>query len=164
MKSRFSIASLVFLLIATLGLSACQNSTGSWGNKQTAGTLLGAGGGALLGNQFGKGTGNVVMTALGAVAGAWLGNEIGGSLDNADRAALGNAQAQAYAAPVGQTITWNNPQSGNSGTFTPVRDGTAANGAYCREFQQTATVAGQRQQVYGTACRQPDGTWQQVGS
>lgn len=163
MKSITSRTSLMALLIvASLSLSACQ--TDSWGTKQTGGTLLGAGGGALLGNQFGKGTGNVVMTALGAVAGAWLGNEIGSSLDNADRAALGRAQNQAYDAPVGQTITWNNPQNGNYGTFTPVRDGTASNGAYCREFNQTAMIGGRQQQTYGTACRQPDGSWKIMGN
>ncbi len=150
------------LLSSALSLSACQSD--EWGQKQSIGTVVGAGGGALLGNQFGKGTGNVIATAIGAVAGGWLGNEIGSSLDNADRAALSRAQSQAYAAPIGQQITWNNPQSGNSGTFTPVRDGTAANGEYCREFQQTATIGGRPQQTYGTACRQPDGAWKIVNN
>lgn len=38
-----------------------------------------------------------------------------------------------------------------------------SNGRYCREFQQEITVGGQRQQGFGTACRQPDGAWQIVG-
>lgn len=29
----------------------------------------------------------------------------------------------------------------------------------CREYSSTEIIAGQRQQVYGTACLQPDGTW-----
>jgi surface antigen len=158
--SRISMFALVAVTAFTL--SACQSD--NWGNKQTIGTLGGAAGGALLGNQFGKGTGNVVTTALGAVVGGWLGNEIGSSLDNADRAALGRAQVQAYNAPVGETISWNNPRNGNYGTFTPVRDGTSSSGAYCREFNQTAMIGGRQQQTYGTACRQPDGSWQIVGS
>lgn len=162
MNLTFRKAPLALLVVAALSLSACQ--TDSWGQKQSIGTLGGAAGGALLGNQFGKGTGNVVMTALGAVAGAWLGNEIGSSLDNADKAALGQAQSRAYSAPVGQTINWNNPQNGNYGTFTPVRDGTASDGSYCREFQQTAVIGGQKQQAYGTACRQPDGSWKIVNN
>ena len=36
------------------------------------------------------------------------------------------------------------------------------NGRYCREFQQTITVGGQSQQGYGTACRQPDGSWEMI--
>ena len=65
--------------------------------------------------------------------------------------------------PAGCTgITWNNPQNGNSGTITPVKDGYAQNGAYCREFQQTITISGQAQNGYGTACQQPDGSWKIV--
>jgi surface antigen len=157
-RSLFNISALA--LVALLSLSACQSQ--GWGQKQTVGTLGGAAAGGLIGNQFGKGTGNVIATAAGVALGGWLGNEIGASLDSADQAKLQKAQYSAYNAPVGQTIQWNNPQSGNSGTFTPVRDGTAANGAYCREFQQTITVGGQKQQGYGTACRQPDGSWQIV--
>jgi surface antigen len=156
------LTTAALLLTAAFSLTSCASD--GWGDKQTAGTVIGAGGGALLGNQFGKGTGNVVMTALGAVAGAWLGNEIGASLDSADQAKLDHAQRRAYEAPVGQTITWNNPQSGHYGTFTPTRDGTSASGEYCREFNQTVVIGGQRQQAYGTACRQPDGAWRMVNS
>ena len=60
---------------------------------------------------------------------------------------------------MGQTISWNNPESGNSGTITPTRDGSDAAGNYCREYQTTVTVGGEVQKVYGTACQQPDGSW-----
>ena len=152
--------SLALILIAGLMLSACESD--NWGQKQTIGTLGGAAAGGLLGNQFGKGTGNVIATAVGVGLGGWLGNEIGASLDAADQAKMQQAQSQAYAAPVGRTISWNNPQSGHSGTFTPVRDGTASDGAYCREYQQTVTIGGRPQSAYGQACRQPDGSWQIV--
>ena len=67
---------------------------------------------------------------------------------------------KAYKAPIGETIAWNNPDSGNSGTFTPTRDGTnTATGEYCREYQTTVTVGGKTESAYGTACRQPDGSW-----
>jgi hypothetical protein len=32
-------------------------------------------------------------------------------------------------------------------------------GEGCREYQGTAEIGGAEQPVYGTACRQPDGTW-----
>jgi hypothetical protein len=31
---------------------------------------------------------------------------------------------------------------------------------YCREFQQSVTIGGVTQQGYGTACLQPDGSWE----
>ena len=74
------------------------------------------------------------------------------------------AEQQAHSAPIGDRIVWNNPDSGNSGTVTPVREGTNANsGAYCREYQTTVTVGGRDQEAYGTACQQPDGSWKVVG-
>ena len=36
------------------------------------------------------------------------------------------------------------------------------NGRYCREFQQTVTIGGRTAEAYGTACRQPDGSWKIV--
>jgi hypothetical protein len=33
---------------------------------------------------------------------------------------------------------------------------------YCREYQTTTTVGGQRMASYGTACQQPDGSWRIV--
>ena len=77
---------------------------------------------------------------------------------------LEQAEQQAIAAPIGETIAWSNPDSGNSGTVTPVRDGTEReSGAYCREFQQTVTVGGRSEEAYGQACRKEDGTWEIVG-
>jgi hypothetical protein len=32
----------------------------------------------------------------------------------------------------------------------------------CREYQSTTTIDGRPQRAYGTACLQPDGTWQIV--
>ena len=32
----------------------------------------------------------------------------------------------------------------------------------CREYQSTTMIAGQPETVFGTACRQPDGTWRIV--
>jgi surface antigen len=61
--------------------------------------------------------------------------------------------------PSGQSVAWQNPDSGNAGTVMPTRTYQTASGQYCREYQQTISVGGERHQSYGTACRQPDGTW-----
>ena len=150
-----------FLIVALLGLSlaGCANNSGP---KQQAGTVLGGIGGALLGSTVGSGKGRLVAVAAGTMLGAMLGNEVGRSLDSADRQAMSQASYQAQAVPIGETISWNNPDSGNYGTVTPVRDGHDTAGNYCREFQQTVTIGGQTEQAYGTACRQPDGSWKIV--
>ena len=157
------------VLAAALLLSACatnnggQAQPGEFGmNKTTGGTLIGGAAGAVAGAQFGKGSGKVAATALGALIGAFAGHEVGASLDRADQMYAQRASVQAQQAPIGQAISWNNPESGNSGTIVATRDGRDASGAYCREFQQTINVGGQQQQGFGTACRQPDGTWKIV--
>ncbi|WP_339779295.1 RT0821/Lpp0805 family surface protein [uncultured Thalassospira sp.] len=158
MKARFFI---IPVMLGTFLMAGCAEGQG---NKQTAGGLLGAVGGAVAGAQFGKGKGQLVGVALGTLAGAMIGSEIGKSLDNADRAMMKNTtQHTLETAPVGQTSSWANPDSGNSGTITPTRTyQKPATDQYCREYQQTVVVAGEKQQAYGTACRQPDGTWKVV--
>ena len=151
---------LTCLAIATLALAGCQ--TDQWGQKQTIGTGVGALAGGLAGSQVGSGKGQLWATGIGALLGGLAGSEVGASLDRADRMYMTQAQTSAVAAPIGESISWNNPDSGNKGTITPVRDGTSNSGRYCREYQQTITVGGKQQSGYGTACQQPDGSWEVV--
>ena len=145
---------------AALSLAACASDQG---DKQTLGTLIGAGLGGLAGSQVGSGTGQLVAVGAGVLIGGLLGNEIGKSLDTADQVyAERNAQQTLETAPTGTTATWVNPDSGNSGSVTPTATYQSADGEYCREYQQTVTVGGEQQSAYGTACRQPDGSWKLV--
>lgn len=148
------------LATAAVILAACAQD----GNqKQTAGTIVGGIGGAVLGSQVGGGSGRIVATAVGTLAGALIGSEVGKSLDKADRAEMRQAEQQAHSAPVGETIEWNNPDTGNYGSVTPVRDGRSTQtGAYCREYQTSVNVGGRQEEAYGTACQQPDGSWEIV--
>jgi len=147
------------VLISLLTLSACEP-----GSKEGFGTMLGAIGGAAIGSALGDngdGTTHFFAVAAGTVAGAAIGSSIGKSLDDADRQAMArNQQIALETYPSGQSSTWSNPDSGNSGSYTPqpaYQDQTT--GAYCREYQQTITVGGKVEEAYGKACRQPDGTW-----
>ena len=152
-----TVAAATVIAVVT---AACSNSP--YGEKQTVGTLGGAALGGLLGSQFGDGTGQLVATGAGVLIGGLIGSEIGRSMDEQDRMKANEAVMEAHQAPLGETIVWNNPDSGHSGTVTPVRDGSTSSGLYCREFQQTITVGGRTETAYGTACRQPDGTWRIV--
>ena len=140
-----------------LTLAACAPGQGT---KQTGGTLLGAGLGALTGSQIGKGRGKLAAVAIGTLAGAYLGSEVGKSLDKADRLAMKQtAQTALEKNQIGQTSKWSNPDSGNNGDVTPTRTYKTASGNSCREYQQTVTIGGKTEQAFGRACRQPDGSW-----
>lgn len=142
---------------------AMPNGAAAEGKKALVGTLGGAALGGLLGSQVGSGKGKLVATGAGVLLGALLGREIGKSLDSADRAAMGQSQQQALEyTPSNQAVPWRNPDSGHSGTVVPKPAYQAASGQYCREFIETVTVGGRTEEAYGTACRQPDGSWRIV--
>ena len=61
MSNRLSKTTMALLVVLPLALSACAET-------------LGAGAGAAVGNQFGKGSGNTAATIGGAAAGAAIGH------------------------------------------------------------------------------------------
>ena len=65
---------------------------------------------------------------------------------------------KALEAPVGETIRWKDADA--SGSVTMTREGVSSEGRYCREYSQKVYIGGESQQVYGTACRNPDGSWE----
>lgn len=154
LTKKMTAVSMAALLVVSV--AGCESLGGQ---KQTGGAVLGGAAGALAGAQFGSGSGQIAAAVVGTLLGALVGSEVGRSLDKADLAYANQANQRAQVAPINQPIQWSNPESGNYGTVTPVREGRAQDGAYCREFQQTVTIGGKTESAYGTACRQPDGTW-----
>jgi len=147
--------------IAIMALTAACAQNGQFGKKQTIGGLGGAALGGWAGSTIGGGTGKLAATAAGVLIGALIGSEIGRGLDKVDEQKAQQAYTQATTAPVGQTISWSNPDTGNYGSVKPTKEGTkSSSGEYCREFQQTVVIGGKTEEAYGVACRQPDGQWE----
>ena len=128
------------------------------------GTVLGGVGGAVIGSSIGghgHGGASIAGGIIGGLLGAGLGHEVGASLDRADMSYYDRTSQRALETqPAGQPLPWRNPQSGNSGTITPQAPYKTSEGQYCREYTQSINVGGQTKNGYGTACRQPDGSWQ----
>ena len=157
MKKHWNI--LCAVILAATMLSGCAGEI----SKEELGGVIGAGLGGLAGSFIGDGGGQLVAVGVGTIVGAILGSEVGKSLDKADRLAMAQAEQQALEyGQSGSGTTWRNPDSGNSGEVVPQAAYQLADGMYCREFIETVTIAGEKQVAYGTACRMPDGTWQQV--
>lgn len=160
MKISFA-KSLAVLSVAIMATGCLTNEAGQV-NKQALVGVTGAVAGGAIGSNIGKGTGNTAAIIGGAVLGGLLGSEMGKSLDRADITYMNRTQQQTFEnAKAGRTSSWKNPDSGAHGTITPTRT-YESNGEYCREFNQTISVGGKTQKGYGTACRQPDGSWQIV--
>ena len=124
---------------------------------------------AVLGSLGGGAAGGVIAAVAGAnpalivasvVVGGLLGGYIGHKLDDRDKRMASEAARQAFENNhTGQSSTWQNPESGNSGSVTPTRTYQIANGQYCREYTQDIVIGGEKNQTHGTACRQTDGSW-----
>jgi surface antigen len=125
-------------------------------SRDLIGAALGGATGGLIGSNIGKGKGRTVATVGGVLVGLFVGGKIGRNMDQLDQACAGQALERV---PDGQTVVWQG-QNQDGYWVTPKRTYEASNGDYCREYTSEAVIAGRRQQTYGTACRQPDGSWQ----
>ena len=178
MRSMKISASTVAIALMISGCANQAGAPGSFGNGSTgnfagtgvgggevAGTLGGAALGGLAGNQIGRGSGNALATALGVVAGGFIGNRIGNSLDKGS-IAYNNQQTQMALNnnQPGQALPWQSPSNPQvQGVIIPQQVYQNPQGQYCREYTQRILIGGQWQQGVGTACRNPDGSWTQVG-
>ncbi len=132
-------------------------------NKADTGTVVGAVAGGLLGNTVGKGKGKILATVAGAFVGGVVGNSIGRSLDEQDRALAQKAEYTALErGQSGVAQTWRNPDNGRYGEVVPSKPYRRGSND-CRDFTHTVYIDGQPQAMRGTACRNPDGTWRNVG-
>lgn len=150
MDTRFPVAAIAAASAMLVG--ACTMT------QEQSGAVLGGAAGAAVGSTIGGGSGRTAAIILGALLGSAVGANIGRHMDEQDR--IKTAEALEYS-PTGRPSTWTNPDTQGRYTVTPTRTYETAEGP-CREFTMDAAVGGQPQQVYGTACRQPDGSWRIV--
>lgn len=111
-----------------------------------------------------KGVTRILMILLGTLlwTGSVFGQEVGELMAPEQLAMSDTIQYALENNPSNQSSDWVNPDTGNSGGIVPVRTFTDGQRGPCREFISTIVIGGEQQQGYGTACRQPDGTWQLV--
>lgn len=151
--------SIAVALGAAVAVAACSADS----PKQDAGTVVGAIAGGVIGNQFGGGSGRVAATIAGAVIGGIAGHEIGRSLDARDRELARQAEYDAWERGAsGRPQRWRNPNNGRYGEVIPEAP-YKRGGLDCRDYVHKVYIDGRPQAMRGTACRNPDGTWSNVG-
>jgi predicted lipid-binding transport protein (Tim44 family) len=96
-----------FVLKSTIALallgSVIAFTSPAHADSETLGTLGGAAAGGLIGNQFGKGGGNIAATVGGVIAGGVIGNAIGRDADESRYRSYGQP---AYAPAPAQTYSY----------------------------------------------------------
>ena len=125
--------------------------TASCATKRGTGTGVGAVAGGAIGQAVGGTTGLI----LGAAAGGALGYTVGNAMEEEDR------RRAAYALETNRPVSWRNPETGYDYRVEPLET-RYERGRECREFRMLAEVEGQPDEVRGTACRAPDGSWETI--
>ena len=133
-----------------IGLGRC--------NRDLLGAVLGGVAGGVVGASVAKGDNRTVAIVGGTILGAVIGGVIGRSMDRVDQNCVGQALEHAED---GREVHWRAP-NGYDYEVVPRRTYTGGNGEYCREYTTTAVINGRADRVYGTACRNADGSWRLV--
>lgn len=150
----------LMLLLVTFGLVTACSSSNTQQQNTGVGAVSGAVVGGLAGSLVGGGAGRVAAIGAGAIIGALIGGSIGKSMDSSDT--VRTYHAMSYNHPHKATH-WRNIKTGARYTVIPTSGMLTINGnPNCRDYKTIANMNGKRQEVYGTACRQADGTWQTV--
>ena len=125
-------------------------------DKRMMSQLLGAAIGGLIGSKIGDGKGQMAATAAGTLIGYMLAGKLMDYMDHTDR-------QQTYrtleSVQDNHTVAWQNPNTLADYQVTPV-DTYEIDDQYCREYITRATIDNQSEEITGTACRQPNGSWQ----
>ncbi len=160
-----------FLAVTALATSlvAAVSTESRAQNETLLGSLLGGAAGAGIGAAFGGGKGAAIGGASGLLLGALAGYQVGKRREYsrpppnysqgyyqappptyAYQPAPAYATTPAYTAPAPAYTTPAPAYSQSTSAYDP---------SYCRQFNQRIVIDGIEQNAYGTACRQPDGTW-----
>lgn len=153
-RAAIGVAVAAGLLVAGCGPNA---------SNQDVGLGTGAVIGGVVGSQFGGGRGRIATTVVGAVIGGIIGSEIGRKLDERDRLIAQQMELEALeAGDSGVPRRWRSRHSEVYGEFVPgrpIRRGERD----CRPYTHTIYIGGRPEVMRGVACRNPDGSWSNVG-
>lgn len=149
-------------LVALVATSACVQEDVP---LQLVGAAAGAAVGGVIGAEFGGGLGKMAYITGGVLTGGVVGHEVGRVLSESDMAFYRSTAQKALSSESrGVTADWSNPDTGHSGIIRPATSFKTMNGQTCRHFRSTVAFSDAIETGDGTACHQPDGSWQIVSN
>lgn len=140
-----SVLLAAFLLASAAG---CEN-------RAQQGSVFGALAGAAIGGQLGPGSQRFTNALIGAGIGLALGYIIGNEWEKSDQQKLNNTLEYT---PSGQTVEWQNPDTGRSYKATP-SPAYAKDDRIYRDVDLIAEVDGKEERVKAKAYRDNSGQW-----
>ncbi len=156
-----SVIVLAGLAVAPLyGCKQVEEQTGLSTQAQT-GALGGAAFGGIVAALAGANPAWIAAsTILGGVTGGVIGDYLGQS--DAEQHAQTNLRALDTLGP-GQTASWSDPQTGNSGSTTVNNVYRQGDGSVCKGFTETVRTSAKTVTQQATACKTQGGTWEVQG-
>ena len=153
---------LTAVVLLGAALAACASNPAP---RDVGATLVGPGPAAVPDNDAGAppsaGAANSAPVT-GVAIGSMIGTRIGAAMDDEDKRRAYAAQVQALeSGPSGAPVAWRNPDSGRYGSVVP-GPSYQQQGMNCRQYTHTIYIDGRPQTARGSACRNPDGTWEPV--
>jgi surface antigen len=165
---KFAVVSCVVALTACAEMDMDMQNVNVGG---VAGAVVGALAGGYVGAEFGGGLGQTLFIAAGVLTGADVGYEAGTILYPSDQAAYdNNARTALNTSTNGMVNDWANPETGNSGIFTPTKTYVTGDGRSCRNYRSTLALKAEGEETgviahqEGTACQQADGSWRSISN
>ncbi|MCP4381842.1 MAG: hypothetical protein GY798_10605 [Hyphomicrobiales bacterium] len=132
------VHALIGIVLGSLVLAGCEHQSGAGAGSSTVGSAV----------------------AVGAGTGSEQGNATGPELDQSAQRRARDAELRALEhGRTGTPVTWRNGKVRGEVVPGPRYQVNAYN---CRDYTHTVYGQGQSQSVRGTACRQPNGSWQPV--
>jgi len=156
---RHGAAMLALVSVAAIPLAGCEQIESQTGmNRPTQEGVLG--GAALGGIIAALANANPAWIAASVVLGGVAGGEIGHALGKKD--ATTHAEHNLHALDSlaeGQTESWSNSSSGNSGSTTVHQISQRSDGTICKTYTETIRAGAETVTRDGTACKVAGGTW-----
>jgi len=162
MQARYgrTAAALALLVgIAAIPLGGCETierETG-FGRSTQTGALSGAAFGGIIAALANANPAWIAASViLGGVTGGTIGNYLGrGDAEKHAHTNLGALDSLGR----GQSSTWQNSSTGNSGSTTVTSVDNRADGTVCKAFTETVRTKAETVTKQSTACKSPGGTW-----
>ena len=166
MNGKQARKAMVIVLLAGaagLALSGCETIERETGMSKS--TQTGAVGGAAFGGIIAALAGAnpawiAASTILGGVTGGVIGNYLG--QEDAQKHAQNHLGALDTLGQ-GQTSSWQDSKTGNSGSTTVTAVNAKSDGTVCKSYTETVTTSAKNVTERATACKAPGGTWKVQG-
>ena len=121
------IKKILYFSISLLIITACESNNSN--QSEQIGSATGAVIGGVIGGKIGKGDGKKLGVGLGAIFSSFMGKIIGRKINELDLKKSSQTTEEALEkTDKGQTNTWSNPDSQNSGSTTPTTERFTQNG------------------------------------